>query len=177
MKHFNFKLLTSGAIGTTMVALCAAGYMRGQIPSFTKQDGHVAPNRAVITYPDGHKRTVMVLSFSSSDAYSCPFKDSETGSDLRFWTDTIREIKDTTAADALIIFKTGTERRARYIYDGFAVNVPNEEGTIESVPISKISKLEFLKPPRKDSQGRAMFDHWSFSPYTGEKLPEVGPAS
>ena len=163
--------MNTKTITLVALALSLAGTALTQIPSVTKKDGHIAPNRAVVTYPDGHKKTVLILSFDIGNEYTALFQDTETEAQLPFFADTIREIKETTDRDVLIVFKNGEERRVKYFVRSFTV--PNEQGTTEQIPYQKIKSVEFLSPPRKDKQGRAMFDHWVYSPYTGEKLPEV----
>jgi hypothetical protein len=46
----------------------------------------------------------------------------------------------------------------------------NPDDSREYAYLANVKEVRFLKPARKDGLGRAMFDDWLYSPYTGEKL-------
>ena len=64
----------------------------------------------------------------------------------------------------------GSQRdlETRHGAEGFKfVNADDSNGFVN---FAQCKTIEFLKPARKDKKANAMFDHWKYSPYTGEKL-------
>ena len=93
--------------------------------------------------------------------------------DVKIWLDTVSWVKATTDKEYTLVMKNGSERTFGYngYYTGFVLH--NPEGGSEFVSMNSFKTLEFLGPARKDSRENAMFDHWKFSPYTGEKLADL----
>ena len=52
----------------------------------------------------------------------------------------------------------------RYLY------LQSEDDSSQKIDLRNVKSVEFLGPVRKDKAQNAMFDHWKFSPSTGEKL-------
>ena len=79
----------------------------------------------------------------------------------------------TTDTEGVFLFKTGSERQLKLHYANICpLRVASPDGGTESVDLRKIKRIDFMEPARKDALGKAMFDEWRFSPWTGEKLPE-----
>ena len=133
--------------------------------------------------PDGEVRQVMVTGAAWVGSFNLRAHDyshvfigySQVGR-VTLWLDTIAEFKDTLAGEATIGLKDGTEQTLSYgDASGEGNNVliaARADGGSEVVFLGSVKKVKFLKPARKDKQGNAMFDHWRYSPFTGEKLPE-----
>ena len=86
------------------------------------------------------------------------------------WLDTLSALKAATEDEVLVVLKDGTERRLKH--GNQVLHFANPDDSREFVFIAKVKEVKFLKPARKDGSGKAMFDHWLYSPYTGEKLPK-----
>lgn len=91
---------------------------------------------------------------------------------LELWLDTIEEITDTNDVEAILTMKDGSIHLFKYPGAGYSLLLYDEsDGTIR-VPLAQVKQVKFLKAAREDELGKAMFDHWKYSPYTGEKLDE-----
>ena len=149
-----------------------------QRPKVVKSEGHVSPVEVRITFPDGQERTGLLVGTGSSHetitepSYTHTINGTGAGeSAVTIWLDTISMIEDSTETEALIRLKGGKERTLSFTFLSNTLFLANEDGGREKILLSKIKQVEFLKPPRKDKAGNAMFDDWRYSPYTGEKLP------
>ena len=88
------------------------------------------------------------------------------------WLDTIAKIKDTSDKEALFTLKNDKEVTLEWGAGNEPEFVLSGEGQEnETLKFRNFKSVEFLKPARKDKKENAMFDHWKYSPYTGEKLP------
>jgi hypothetical protein len=144
-------------------------------PKVTIEDGHIMPLEVLITFPSGNNLQGLLCS-----SYVAPVDNAKIdhkheassmdGGKVSLWWDTVAAIEDANSKDALFVFKNGQERRLGHNYPYLIII--DDIGIVDSIHFEKIKKVEFLKPPRKDGEGHAMFDHWRYSPYTGEKLPE-----
>ena len=158
-----------------------------QRPKVTKQEDHYSPVLAEVTMPEGKVRQMMVtgaaygfqpasLYPTNTNEYSHVFVGYSEAGAVKVWLDTIAEIKDTLNAEATIVLKDGTERTLGYGNASDQGNnvllIARTDGGTESIRLPSVKKVRFLKPARKDKRGNAMFDHWQYSPYTGEKLAE-----
>jgi hypothetical protein len=87
--------------------------------------------------------------------------------------DTIREIKDIDDKRLTIVFKSGAKREFAYDEEESLSYYDEDTDATGSVPLGKVKSVRFLTVPRKDREGNAMFDHWRYSPFTGEELPKI----
>lgn len=167
---------------TRLIGLAAAAWI-GSVavgvadpPKVENEDGHLSPVMAEITFLDNTKRKAMVFGVGGDPNkgkgyYPHHFQaTSKQGTDVRVWIDTIRAIKAPKETEALVVSKDGTERLLNHKNQGLHLYHPDESK--EYVFLAKLKEVHFLKPARKDKMNKAMFDHWLYSPYTGEKLPE-----
>jgi hypothetical protein len=67
---------------------------------------------------------------------------------VKAWLDTLAEIKDTTAEDALFVSKDGTEQRLSLMRDFRVLYLANRIGGTEKLDLTKIKSLEFLSPAK-----------------------------
>lgn len=185
-----YGLSILGGIATMLLLMAASG-LRAQQPKVMKQNGHVSPLMATITSQSGSKRDVMVLGIGSNlggqyRSHNFIAKSDDGSSDVTLWLDTIKEISETSNEDFSVVLKDGTKRHLLWTglnctqqrdprvpqYDCAFLYLYNPDGGAEIVDMEQIRSVEFLKAPRKDQAGNAMFDNWKYSPFTGEKLPE-----
>lgn len=174
----------------SMFGLVASGYaLIGQVAFAQKiivetEQGHISPLMATITYPDGETLTVMVrgIGNSNNSFLTHQFRGiGKANADVTLWLDNIAVIKDTTDISTVLVLKDGSERELdfynstdsssdsytyRWLYMG------NEDDGTEVLDLQRLQSVEFLMPARKDQEDNAMFAHWEYSPYTGEKLLE-----
>ncbi len=142
------------------------------------EQGHISPLMATITYPDGEKRTVMVSGIGWSRQYLTHQISGigKANAHVTLWLDNIAVIKDTTDVSAVFVLKDGTERELDFIVSGSSIYrflyIGNEDDGTEVLDLQRLQSVEFLMPARKDTDDNAMFTHWEYSPYTGEKLPK-----
>jgi hypothetical protein len=140
-----------------------------------KKDGHVSPLTVEITHADGRSRRVLLDGVRWNSFFQWQFFCVGAGkSEVTFWLDAIREISDIDATEATITLKDGTKQTFKHDQAGGGPKliVLQEKGGKEVIELKRLKSVRFLKPVRKDSQDKAMFDHWQFSPFTGEKLPK-----
>jgi hypothetical protein len=152
-------------------ALCAAVLAADEPLKVEKEDGHVSPVPAEITFADKTKRKVMVYGVGGTTTYhQHVLRAREKGADVRVWLDTISTLTAPGEKEAVIVLKDGTERRLNH--DNQVLHYVNADDSREHIFLTNLKEVKFLKPARKDSSGNAMFDHWLYSPHTGEKLPK-----
>jgi hypothetical protein len=169
----------------SLLGLIVSGYMLiGQVAFAQKiivetVQGHISPLMATITYPDGEKRTVMVVGIGyGSNSYKTHQLQGigKANAEVTLWLDNIAVIRDTTDVSAIFVLKDGTERELDYYVNGSSVYhflyIANQDDSTEVIDLQRLQSVEFLTPARKDQEDNAMFAHWEYSPYTGEKLPE-----
>lgn len=139
---------------TTLRTICIAAVvlipltftMRG---ASEPRQGHASGLMARITLPDGTSRTVKL------EGVGCPvgmcsrvaIKGQAKGDSLvKTWLDTLAEIKDTTADDALFVGKDGTQQRLSLMHDFRVLYLANRIGGTEKLDLTKIKSLEFVAP-------------------------------
>jgi hypothetical protein len=144
-------------------------------PKVERLNNHVMPLLAEITFKDEKvgKAKVMVSGllwgvYLSTHAWNLT---GESDASVRVWLDTVAQIKDIDDQRLTVVFKDGTERQFQHRREGLRVYHAND--STEKISVVKLRQIDFLRAPRKDKENQAMFDHWRYSPYTGEKLPAV----
>lgn len=149
-------------------------------PQVTSEKNHWSPLLAEITFKDAKLKParVMVCSTQLGSGYSTHmyFLTGAGDTKVRVWLDTIRTIKDIDDHRLTIVFKDGQERAYRHSgadRGGDVLVVYHDNDSREKIPVMKLKEVSFLRTPRMDREKQAMFDHWRYSPFTGEKLPPV----
>jgi hypothetical protein len=155
--------------------LCAAAVAADPL-KVEKEDGHVSPVTAEITFADNTSRKVLVYGAGGDPEKGKGYHShvlqatGKEGTDVRVWLDTLGAIKGATEEEVVVVLKDGTERRLKH--GNQVLHFANPDDSREFAFLAKLKGVKFLKPARKDGSGKAMFDHWLYSPYTGEKLPK-----
>jgi hypothetical protein len=166
----------------TIASLCCIEAWAGpraqqQRPEVKRVEGHVSPLMVKITYGDDKTRTVMLVATGYSSWYSHQMKAVGPGeSKVNLWLDSIKKIVTTEKGDyggMFLTLKNGTERELAIDISYAILLIAGETGDQEQVYIKKVKSIDFLDAPRKDRDGNAMFPNWRYSPYTGEKLPDM----
>jgi hypothetical protein len=166
---------------TLALALGTATAGADDPPKPQKKNGHSSVPTVTVTFraPNFADRKGLLIGSShyrDGDLYS-PFRFAyteagRTGADA--WWDTIAAITETSDEGATIVFKNGQSRAVRFGQDGHRyLLVYNPEGGREVIDLEAVKELRVGRTARKDADGNGMFDHWKFSPFTGEKLPPV----
>jgi hypothetical protein len=165
----------------TVLALGTATATADDPPKPQKKNGHSSVPSITVTFraPGVADRKGLLIGsshFRDGDLYS-PFRFDYTEAGrttASIWWDAIAALKDTSDDGATIVFKNGTNRAVRFGKDGHRyLLVYTPEGGREVIDLEAVKELRVGRPARKDADGNAMFDHWKFSPFTGEKLPPV----
>jgi hypothetical protein len=165
------------AAGLCVAALAAGARVGGEPPRVPKEKGHSIPLMAgwSFTGADAPAAKGMVCGVLLGNKVEYSRHDwpltGAGGTSVRVWLDTIAEVKGIDAKELTVVFKGGEERTFRHDGGSFIIHHAND--TKEYVPFVKLKQIKFLHAPRKDKEGRAMFDEWRYSPYTGEKLLPV----
>jgi hypothetical protein len=164
-------------------------------PKVVEQDGHLSPVMVKITFLNGTSRTVMLRGFgydSTIHSHQFVVRTDDGASARRLWIDSIAALKGTGAmrtrsSEFTVVLKDGIEVSAQLAGSDcereinpsdspdFDCSLPflyNNDDSDQKVDLKKLKTVEFLAPVRKDKTGKAMFDTWRYSPYTGEKLPQ-----
>jgi len=111
--------------------------------------GHLSWLLAKITMRDGAIRTLHLegvgcpLSICSRTAIKTK---TSTESLVSTWLDGLAAIKDTTASDALFVFKDGTSQRMSLITDFRVLYLASRLGGTEKLDLEKVKSVEFLTP-------------------------------
>jgi hypothetical protein len=178
-------------------AFAFTGVLAQTRPEGKKQDGHNSPVSIKITYGNGKTRTGLLLGIgasASNEYFTHTIKtigpnDEKASS----WIDALKSITDITKDKALFTYKDeslkGQSRRRMswsdvngnlndsVVFRYTMLYVSRPDGGTDRIDMTSLESVEFLKAARTDKDGYAMFDHWTYSPYTGEKLPKVIPDS
>jgi hypothetical protein len=153
--------------------LTVAPAVRADPPKVERVDNHVSPLVVKLTFLDKKVKPVEVMVYGvGKGSWYTKHRYELTGdgdTKVWVWLDTIREIKEIDDKRLTVVFKDGEERQFRHQGDGLQVYQPND--STEWVPLVKLKQVHFLRAPRMDKEKQAMFDHWRYSPFTGEKLP------
>jgi len=171
MKRFSLDVRpTPNSLLVVALFLLCAGAAFAQHAKVTLKDGHISPVMARGTYPDGKTQDVMIVGhfWGGSHQYQGA---NDSGGVVNLWLDTLSTIADPNDDGVTATLKSGTERHLEWHGSTQTFQVANEDGATEDIDVRKVKKIEFLKPPRRNKQGNAMFPNWIYSPFTGEKLP------
>ena len=93
----------------------------------------------------------------------------DANAEVSVWVDTIAKIDEIDDKRLRITSADGEQRD--YRHGGKGLRVYNPDDSTEVIWLRHLKSVRFLDPPRKDKEGNAMFNHWRFSPFTGERLP------
>ncbi|MBZ5623428.1 MAG: hypothetical protein LAQ69_32605 [Acidobacteriia bacterium] len=181
-----------------LAGICTAVCAQAQ-PSNVKlveQNGHLSPVAIKVTYLTGQTRNLMLAGIGSKlkDSYfthQLVVRGDGGVSQRSLWLDSIASIHGTatlrTMGDEFTVtlkdgkqvpvmfaaFHDGEQCSGEPVHDGYTCNVfyvRNEDDGQEKIELRKVKSVEFLGPVRKDKAGNAMFEHWRYSPFTGERL-------
>jgi hypothetical protein len=144
-------------------------------PKVSKKEGHISPVTVEVKFPGGESKKGPLIAFGSQGTKmeTHLFIGVGTGDEkVSVWLDSIQVIKDTTEDDLLLIYKNGNKERLEYTIYSKQFFLAREDGGESRISFSQIDSMKFLKPPRMDKDGHAMFDNWLYSPYTGEELTD-----
>ena len=171
--------------------LCAA--LSGESLKVVEDRGHLSPLRVKITFVTGNIREALLVGIGRYDYhYTHVFgvvTEART-SPRRVWLDNIQSIRGTDRLRLItdeftIVLKDGKEVQATFgnnmscdasgsnLDDHFLCKflvLQNEDDSFERVDLRTVEQLDFLGATRKDKLENSMFDHWQFSPFTGERL-------
>jgi hypothetical protein len=163
--------LLAGWLAATLVAWADP-------PKVERKDNHLSPLMAELTFRDEKVKPVKVMVYGvktgTASVYYTKHHYELTGDGdtrVKVWLDTIREIKEIDDKRLTVVFKDGAERQFRHGREQLLLYHPDD--STEEVPLVKLREVKFLKAPRQDKEKQAMFGHWRYSPFTGEKLPPV----
>ena len=171
MKSFRFGVLALIALVVAIGVTFMVNAVLAQRSTVEKSDGHRMPVTARVVFPNGTERKILIDTFEAGSLgrFQIHGEDPE-GIDRHLWNDTIAAFEDTTADSARLILKDGSKVRLKM---PFSLTYSNPDGGKAELRLAKVKSLKFLDLPRKDKEGHAMFDHWKYSPNTGEELPKV----
>jgi hypothetical protein len=164
-----------------VVGLVATGVAPAQQPKPEKKNGHSSVPSVTVMFRNGGtgERKGLLLGttkYRDGDLYSpFVFRYADTGTPSgAVWIDTIASLKEASENGVTIMFKDGSSRAVQFGKDGHQyMLIHTPEGGNEVIDLGAVKEVRFGKPARKDAEGNAMFDHWKFSPFTGEKLAPV----
>ena len=167
------SLVKKIALPVVLASVVCTGVVLAQRPEVKTNQGHILPVMAQATFPNGAQRTVMIVgcdacaAFGKGDTFAVHGENPE-GVDEAIWIDTIAHIEDTTDESEVFVLKNGVRRRLKCPVN---FKVANEDGGAMDLRVAKVKSIEFIRAPRRDLDGNAMFDNWRYSPFTGERLP------
>jgi hypothetical protein len=189
-----------GTIARTYLVIamsCVAVY--AEAPRAIEEKGHLSPLTVRITFTDGTMRKSLLTGIGFDNTYLTHVLGVLTDNRTvprNLWLDNIQSIRGTDhlrrLTDEFVIeLKDGKEIQAslaggnssfgckysdaRNLNDGNLckfLEIRSEDDGRQRIDLLNVKQVDFLPPARKDRAGNAMFDHWRYSPYTGEKLPQ-----
>jgi hypothetical protein len=124
-----------------------------------KKDGHVAPVLAVLTPLIGKPREVMLLGVAdyqnptSLYTHQINVRSEDNSSEVSFWFDTIKEMREFSTSDFMVVLKNGATRRVMWTGAGCQgepnsawrcsyAGIANPDGTREVVDLTRIRRIE-----------------------------------
>ena len=167
---------THSLVLISALTIAGAGAVLAQHPKVTLDNGHISPVKARVTYGDGKTQDGLIVSHMWGGTHKYEGANASGGT-VDLWMDSLSSIKDPDDDGVTVTLKNGTERHLGWHGGTQTLKISNEDGGTEDIDVHKVKKIDFLKPPRKDKLGNAMFDNWKYSPFTGEKLTEDPPAA
>lgn len=182
----------AGALAGLAIFSFAIAY--GQPPKVVEKNGHLSPLQVRITFKNDTVRDVLLLGIGGSTEYSTHQFGvrTEAGTTQRYlWLDNLSSINGTSTIRRLtdeftVVLKDRKELAVGFSYyscdreipsgdfrDDWVcrhIHVKGDDDSNQLIDLRNVKSLSFVGPARKDKAGNAMFDHWRFSPYTGESL-------
>lgn len=161
----------------TCVLILAARSAVAEPPKPKKAEGHWSVLSVTVTFKDEQKERKGLLvgttDYKDSVYYSphaFKFTDGEKAEGSA-WLDTLESIGETSEKGARLVFKDGTNREVQFGKEGSrCIMLATPADGREVIDLDTVKEVKFGAAARKDADGNAMFDHWLFSPFTGEKL-------
>ncbi|MCI0683036.1 MAG: hypothetical protein L0Y71_13120 [Gemmataceae bacterium] len=170
------------ALLAVVVAALVVGLAPADPPKVESEKNHWSPLLAEITFKDRKVKPAQVMICGiqlGATYYSHAYVLTGDGDGkVRVWLDTIGAINNIDDRRLTVVFKDGRKRDFRHSGDfigGDLLRVYHPNDATEKIPLVKLQEVRFLRTPRMDREKQAMFDHWRYSPFTGEKLPPVDP--
>lgn len=166
---------------TLLAVLLIGSAAAADKPKAKKEDGHDSALSVTIEFREkGAKARGGILvgtTYDKSPGFYSPFQFAyaDTGTTAAtLWLDTIQTMSDTSETGLTVTMKDGKKRSVKFGEKGHRYLIlALPDGGQEVIALDEVKAVQFLRPARKDADGNAMFDHWTFSPFTGEKLPAV----
>lgn len=116
--------------------------MRGAIEPAQVREAHATDLQARITLPDGETHSVKL------DGVGCSISICSRSAIANTRFDTIASLKDTTASDALLIMRDGSERRISLLKDFRVLYFTNSFGAAGKLDLAKVKSIELLPEAR-----------------------------
>ena len=156
----------------TLAAVLALGAPASppQALQATTDRGHRSVFSVEITYADGAKERATLASLRYGGTEFVLLGTDPHGGDRQLWLDTIADLDVTGPAQARVTLKDGRTMDLAH-EGGFGIRTATPEGGSAEVSSEKIRHVRFLHPVRRDGLGNAIFDGWSYSPFTGKRVP------
>jgi hypothetical protein len=184
-------------LGVVVVALSFLALpVTAQQPKVKEEDGHLSPVLVKVVFTNDSSRNVMLLGvgFEGGNSFHTHTLGVQTdggASKRRIWLDSIAAIEGTNTmrtrtSEFTIVLKDGKKIAAMFTGNDCSSEINpdypqndcrtlfthNEDDGGQKIDLQKVKSVEFLGPARKDKAGNALFEHWRYSPYTGEKLAQ-----
>ena len=141
-------------IGCITVALIPVLTVAGANESSPKKDsgrlashGHQSGLMARVIFLDGTDRVIKLDGVGCSESMCSRVfirSTGEGGEPLRTWFDSIASVQHSSANDALLVMRNGTEQRITLVPDFRVFYVSNSAGRQERLDLARIRSLEFL---------------------------------
>lgn len=162
------------ALFPAAAALLALGVPAHPVPrqnlEAATDHGHRSVFSVEVTYADGTKRKETMASMSTGGTEFVLMGTDPPGAEHQLWLDTIADVDVLAPEKIKLTLKDGRKMDlTREAYYAINTAAPGDESA--EVRFEKVRHIRFLRPVRRDGLGNAIFDGWTYSPYTGEKLP------
>lgn len=153
-------------------------------PKYEKVDGHVNAVAVEVTFKVPARQKVSGLLTGASKwkdgsvfaSHSLSHVEGANKAESRVWLDTLSRIKDTSDEGATAVLKDGSEVHLGFGGDSQKfVIIHNVAGSRSVVDLEDVEEVRFSNPARRDAEKNVLFDHWKYSPFTGEKIPARKP--
>jgi len=136
-------------LAATITVVAALGARKTAPRRLTSEEQqHASSQRARLTLLDGESRTVLL------EGVGCPTSmcsrvsvDSKAAGDsvvTKTWLDSLTAIKDVSKADALFVFRDGSERRLSVIPLNRVLYIKGKLAGDEKVDLASIRSIEFI---------------------------------